>query len=63
MTKVFEQLIINQINEIETTNLTDITGKSQHGFKQGRSTANASLTIQSILSHALDRNKFAWCQA
>ena len=59
MTKVFEQLIINRISEIEKTNSVDITGKSQHGFKRGRSTATAGLTIQSLLSHALDQNKYA----
>ena len=59
MTKVFEQLIINRIKEIEKLNKIDITGSSQHGFKQGRSTATAGLTIQSILSHALDQNKYA----
>ena len=59
MTKVFEQLIINRIKEIEKLNKIDITGSSQHGFKQGRSTATAGLTIQSILSHALDQNKYS----
>ena len=33
MTKVFEQLIINRIKEIEKLCATDITGNSQHGFK------------------------------
>ena len=59
ITKVFEQLIINRIKEIEKINLVDLTGNSQHGFKQKRSTATAGLTIQSLLSHALDRNEFA----
>ena len=59
MTKVFEQLIINRIREIEKLNLIDITGNPQHGFKQKRSTATAGLTIQSLLSHALDRNEYA----
>ena len=59
MTKVFEQLIINRIREIEKINLVDLTGNSQHGFKKGRSTATAGLTIQSLLSHALDQNKYA----
>ena len=59
MTKVFEQLIINRIREIERLNSVDLTGNAQHGFKQKRSTATSSLTIQSLLSHALDRNEFA----
>ena len=32
---------------------------SQHGFKQKRSTATAGLTLQSILSRALDQNNYA----
>ena len=32
----------------------DITGKSQHGFKKNRSTASLSLTIQTIISQALE---------
>ena len=59
MTKVFEQLIINRIREIEKSNLVDITGNSQHGFKQGRSMATAGLKIQSLLSHPLYQNKYA----
>ena len=59
MTKVFEQLIINRIKDIEKSNSVDITGSSQHGFKKGKSTATAGLTIQSLLSHALDQNKYA----
>ena len=59
MTKVFEQLIIDRIKEIEKINAIDITGKSQHGFKKGRSTATAGLTIQSLLSRALDQNKYS----
>ena len=35
----------------------DITGNPQHGFKQKRSRATAGLTLQSVLSHALDNNK------
>ena len=40
-------------------NKIDLTGDSQHGFKQRRSTATAGLTIQSILTRALDQNKYA----
>ena len=59
MTKVYEQLIIDRLKEIETMNNCDLTGKSQHGFKKNRSTATAGLTIQSILTRALDQNKYA----
>ena len=59
MTKVYEQLIINRLKEIETFNKYDLTGKAQHGFKKNRSTTTAGLTIQSILTRALDRNNYA----
>ena len=36
----------------------DITGDLQHGFQQKRSTARASITIQPVLPHALDSDKF-----
>ena len=58
-TKIFEQLIIDRLREIETSNSCDLTGKPQHGFKQKRSTATAGLTLQSILTRALDSDKFA----
>ena len=58
-TKVFEQLIINRIREIEKECLIDITNKSQHGFKKNRSTATAGLTIQSVLAHDLDNDKYS----
>ena len=59
MTKVFEQLIIIRLKEIEAANKCDLTGNSQHGFKQNRSTATCGLTLQSILTRALDQNKYA----
>ena len=58
-TKIFEQLIIDRLREIETSNRCDLTGKPQHGFKQKRSTATAGLTLQSILTRALDNDNFA----
>ena len=59
MTKVFEQLIIDRLRDIEKKSKCDLTGASQHGFKQKRSTTTAGLTIQSILSRALDKNNYA----
>ena len=58
MSKVFEQLIIDRLREIETSNKCDLTGKLQHGFKQKRSTATAGLMLQSILTRALDNDNF-----
>ena len=59
MTKVYEQLIIDRLREIEITQKCDLTGKPQHGFKQKRSTATAGLTLQSILARALDQDNYA----
>ena len=38
---------------------TDLTGRSQHGFKQKLSTATASLTLQSLIAKAIDNDNFA----
>ena len=59
ITKVYEQLIIDRLREIEKINNVDITGNPQHGFKQKRSTCTAGLTIQSVLSHALDNDNYS----
>ena len=32
--KIFEKLILKQIQKLETLNEIDITGKNQHGFKK-----------------------------
>ena len=37
--KVFEKLILKQIQYLETKNKLDLTGKQQHGFKRKKSTA------------------------
>ena len=44
--------------KISKANNVDLTGDSQHGFKEGRSTVTAALTIQSIISRALDEDNF-----
>ena len=59
LTKVNKQLIIHRLKEIEVMSGVDLTGIPQHGFKQKRSTATAGLVLQSILSRALDPNKYA----
>ena len=53
-TKIFERLILKQIQKIETLNQIDITGKNQHGFKKKKSTATLGLQLQSIIARALD---------
>ena len=44
-------IIIAKLNKV------DLTGDSQHGFKQERSTVTAAAAIQSMISRALDENK------
>ena len=34
MTKIYEQLMIDRLKEIEAINNCELSGKSQHGFKQ-----------------------------
>ena len=58
MTKVFEQLISNRLRDIENQNSCDLSGKSQHGFKQNRSTVTDGITLQWMLAQALDQNNF-----
>ena len=59
MTKVYAQLIIDRLRDIESKTKCDLTGESQHGFKQKRSTTTAGMTIQSILTRALDQDNYA----
>jgi hypothetical protein len=56
--KVFERLILNRINQLETLANIDLTGKGQHGFKKNRGTASAGLLLQSLISRALDDDEF-----
>ena len=56
--KIFEKLIMKRIKEIESLNNVDLTNTSQHGFKTKHSTATAGLTLQSIISRALDQGHF-----
>ena len=58
-TKVYEQLIIDRLKDIEIENNCNLSGKPQHGFKQNRSTCTAGLTLQSILTRALDQDNYA----
>ena len=58
-TKIFEKLILMRLRQLESENKCDLTGQEQHGFKPKRSTATAGLVLQSILSHALDKNSYA----
>ena len=45
--------------EIQEENNIDLTGPNQHGFKKKHSTASLSLTIQSIITKALEEEEYA----
>ena len=45
--------------EIEDEKKTDLTNENQHGFKRGKSTTSAGLSIQSALARALNLGQFA----
>ena len=57
--KIFERLILNRIGTIEKEMKIDLTGESQRGFKKGKSTTTASLSIQTALAKALEQGHFA----
>ena len=57
--KNFEKLILLKLQKLEIKHKIDLTGKPQHGFKQKRSTATASLTLQSLIARALDGDNYA----
>ena len=58
--KIFEKLILKQINYLESTNKLDLTGKQQHGFKKNKSTATASTFISEIMSVKGHELKVEW---
>jgi hypothetical protein len=47
------------IDSIQRAENMDLTGNFQHRLKKTRSTSTAGLMLKSILSRALDRNKYA----
>ena len=57
--KVFEKLILKRILEIQESHNVDLTNSAQHGFKRKRSTASLSLTLQTLIAHALDDDNYA----
>ena len=56
--KLFERLILKQIQKIETISNVDLTGTQQHGFKKSKSTATLGLQIQSLIARALDEGDY-----
>jgi hypothetical protein len=59
ISKIFEKLILRQINYLESINKLDFTGKQQHGFKKNKSTLTAGLLLQSLIARATDDNNYA----
>ena len=54
--KIFERLNSNLILEIEAENCTDITGKSQHGFKKNLSTSMLGImSRQCMIAQMVER--------
>ena len=58
VSKVFERLVLNRINQLELAGSCDLTGNGQHGFKKGRGTCSAGLALQSLISRALDDDNY-----
>ena len=54
----FFLIILQQLLKVAKENNVDLTGESQHGFKQERSTVTAAAEIQSTISRALDDNNY-----
>ena len=52
--KIFEKLILKQIQYLESRNRLDLTGKRQHGLKKNKSTATAGALLQSIIARVAD---------
>ena len=46
--KIFEKLILKQINHLESKNKLDLNCKQQHGFKRNKSTAKAGALLLSL---------------
>ena len=58
VSKVFERLVLNRINQLELAGSCDLTGNGQHGFKKGRGTCSAGLALQSLVARALDDDNY-----
>ena len=59
LAKVFERAILRRIQDIELELSIDLTGKTQHGFKVGRSTMTAALSVKRSLIEAIDKGRWA----
>ena len=55
--KIFEKLILKQIQYLKNTNKLDLTGRQQHGFKRKKCTATAGALLQSMIARAADNKR------
>ena len=58
ITKIFEKLILQRINDIEQQERVNLTGDFQHGFKPRHSTETACLDIQSRIAEKCDNGEY-----
>ena len=58
--KIFERLILKRIAALELLHGVELVGSQQHGFRKGKSTATAGLTLEYIISRALDEDNYAF---
>ena len=56
--KIFERLILKRIAALELIHDVELVGSQQHGFRKGKSTATAHLSLQSLICRALDENNY-----
>ena len=54
MFKIYEKFILFSIHDLGKINRSDLTGKSQHGFKSEHSTLMSGPHIQSLIARAVD---------
>jgi hypothetical protein len=59
LSKVFEKLVLRRLWEVSNEAGVDLTGDTQHGFKPNRSIISTALTIRSMISRALDEDRYA----
>jgi hypothetical protein len=58
LSKVFEKLVLKRLWSIAQKHVVNLTSETQHGFKPNKSLVTAALSIQSIISRAMDEDKF-----
>ena len=58
ISKIYEKLILSHLWKLADEQRIDLTGDSQHGFKENRSTVTAALHLQSTIARALDSNNY-----